>query len=230
MQTNDLQTMRTKILSALKTEYKHLGLGDKAFDGVAAYLAKTVKDGDDITNLVKGEDVKALVTAIQGESDTLRTQNADLKRQLDAAKKTPVQTDDPDKKPDNPDGDLDAVKAMLKKVLDKQAALDAELKQRDIREKHASLKREADKLLRGGGSNNDFLRNLALSKVEISDTDTATTIAERCKGIYDTDYKELFGSGQMPPKSAGRVVEGYKKGDFKEEVDRLKNRGVISSE
>lgn len=222
--------MRTKILSALKTEYKHLGLGDKAFDGVAAYLAKTVKDGDDITNLVKGEDVKALVTAIQGESDTLRTQNADLKRQLDAAKKTPVQTDDPDKKPDNPDGDQDAVKAMLKKVLDKQAALDAELKQRDIREKHASLKREADKLLRGGGSNNDFLRNLALSKVEISDTDTATTIAERCKGIYDTDYKELFGSGQMPPNSAGRPVEGYKKGDFKEEVERLKNKGAIPKE
>lgn len=222
--------MKTKILSALKTEYKHLGLGDKAFDGVAAYLAKTVKDGDDITNLVKGEDVKALVTAIQGESDTLRTQNADLKRQLDAAKKTPVQTDDPDKKPDNPDDPQDAVKAMLKKVLDKQEALDAELKQRDIREKHASLKREADKLLRGGGSNNDFLRNLALSKVEISDTDTATTIAERCKGIYDTDYKELFGSGQMPPTSAGRPVEGYKKGDFKEEVERLKNKGAIPKE
>lgn len=221
--------MKTKILSALKTEYKHLGLGDKAFDGVAAYLAKTVKDGDDITNLAKGDDVKALVTAIQGEADTLRTQNADLKRQLDAAKKPPIQTDNSDNNPDNPD-DQDSVKAMLKKVLDKQAALETELKQRDMRERHDSLKREADKLLKGGGSDNDFLRNLALSKVEISDTDTAYTIAERCKGIYDTDYKELFGSGKMPPKSAGRVAEGYKKGDFKEEVERLKNRGLIPSE
>ena len=38
------EIMKTKILNALRTEYANLGLGDKAFDGVASFLEKTITE------------------------------------------------------------------------------------------------------------------------------------------------------------------------------------------
>ena len=78
--------MKQKIIAALKTRYKNIGLGEKAFDGVAAFLEKTVTKEEDIEATVAGDDVAALVRAIQGDQDSLRARNTELQRSLDELK------------------------------------------------------------------------------------------------------------------------------------------------
>lgn len=46
--------MKEKILVALKTKYKTFGFGDKAFDGVADYLSKTVTEESQIETAISG--------------------------------------------------------------------------------------------------------------------------------------------------------------------------------
>ena len=46
--------MKEKILVALKTKYKTFGFGDKAFDGVADYLSKTVAEESQIETAISG--------------------------------------------------------------------------------------------------------------------------------------------------------------------------------
>lgn len=94
--------MKNKILSALKNKYKNLGLGDKAFEGVADYLAATVKEEADIETAITG--VEPMLKAFQGEADKLRGENTTLKTQL--AAKTETKPSDQQKPDDTkPNGD-----------------------------------------------------------------------------------------------------------------------------
>jgi hypothetical protein len=74
--------MKKTIFDALKTKYANKGFGDKAFDGVASYLEKTVTEESQVEAAVA--DVEALLTAFQGDVDRLRTENAQLNAQLKA--------------------------------------------------------------------------------------------------------------------------------------------------
>ena len=87
--------MKDKILIALKTKYKNLGFGEKAFEGVANFLATTVTDEANIETAISG--VEPMLKALQSETDKLRGENATLKSQLEAAKKTETNPDDPTK-------------------------------------------------------------------------------------------------------------------------------------
>ena len=69
--------MKEKILNALKTEYATLGLGEKALDGLATFLAKSVTEETPIDEAVKAEEVKALIKGFQVEPD--RTEPAPSK-------------------------------------------------------------------------------------------------------------------------------------------------------
>lgn len=59
--------MKEKLIQALKTKYKNLGFSDKAFDGVADYLAKTVVEENQIDNAISG--VEILLKSFQGDVD-----------------------------------------------------------------------------------------------------------------------------------------------------------------
>ncbi|MEL7586654.1 MAG: hypothetical protein AAGU19_08055 [Prolixibacteraceae bacterium] len=59
--------MKLKILEALKNKYKTLGFGDKAFEGVANYLATTVADEANIETAIAG--VEPLLKSFQGDID-----------------------------------------------------------------------------------------------------------------------------------------------------------------
>jgi hypothetical protein len=59
--------MKEKIVAALKTKYKNLGFGDKAFDGVADYLSKTVTEESAIETAISG--VETLLKSFQGDID-----------------------------------------------------------------------------------------------------------------------------------------------------------------
>ena len=85
--------MKEKILGALKTKYKSLGLQDSAFNGVADTLAKTITEESQIENAVA--EVEGYMKLIQGESDRVRGEKATLQKELDELKRQSGQTQQP---------------------------------------------------------------------------------------------------------------------------------------
>lgn len=96
--------MKEKILVALKTKYKTFGFGDKAFDGVADYLSKTVTGESAIETAIGG--VENLLKAFQGDIDTVRNEKSGLQKQLDELKAKGDESKKDEKQP--PADDLDA--------------------------------------------------------------------------------------------------------------------------
>lgn len=76
--------MKEKILSVLKTKYSNLGFSQKAFDGVASFLEKTVSDESQIETAASG--VEPLLKVFQAESDRARTEYNALKGELETLK------------------------------------------------------------------------------------------------------------------------------------------------
>ncbi len=88
--------MKTKILSQLKTKYANLGFGEKAFDGVADYLSKTVTEESQIEAAIAG--VEPLLKAFQGDVDKVRTEKSELQKQYDELKAKQEKGGEPGKK------------------------------------------------------------------------------------------------------------------------------------
>lgn len=72
--------MKAKILASLKNKYAHLGFGERAFDGVADYLSKTVEKEEDIETAILG--VESLLKAFQADADKVRTEKASAEKRL----------------------------------------------------------------------------------------------------------------------------------------------------
>lgn len=82
--------MLEKILAALKTKYSNIGFGDKAIQGVAAFLATTVTEEDKIDDAVSG--MEPLLKSFQGDVD---------KRVTDAVAKAKKEfSKEPEKEPE----------------------------------------------------------------------------------------------------------------------------------
>lgn len=75
--------MKNKIKEALKTEYKNLGFGEKAFDGVTEYLATSIKEESEIEAGIKG--LAPLLKAMQSETDKVRTEKTALEKKIQEA-------------------------------------------------------------------------------------------------------------------------------------------------
>ena len=123
--------MKEKLLVALKTKYKTFGFGDKAFDGVADYLSKTVTEESQIETAISG--VEGLLKAFQGDIDTVRNEKSGLQKQLDELK-TKIENPNPNPKPEDKTGDLtkiiaETVSAAVKPLSDKLAQFETEKSQ-----------------------------------------------------------------------------------------------------
>lgn len=211
--------MKQKIIAALKTKYSNLGLDDKAFDGVAAYMAKTVTTEEDIDAAVAGEDAAALLRAIQGSRDALRNRNAELQKSLDELK---AKVGDPGKPAPDPGAGTESLAALEKRF----AALEKSYGDIVARERNSGMTKELRRRLEEKGSGCAPVLDLVLGGLEIKDTDTADSLIDGCVASYDAIYKRFYGDGPVPP--AGRPGNGgYKKGDFAAEVERLKADGRI---
>ena len=90
--------MEKEILEALKTKYKNLGFGDKAFEGVAKYLAATVTEQDQIETATSG--VEILLKSFQGDIDS-RVNSAVAKAKAEAGKSKPTEKKDEDQPTDD---------------------------------------------------------------------------------------------------------------------------------
>lgn len=186
--------MKGKILVALKTKYKTFGFGDKAFDGVADYLSKTVTEESQIETAISG--VEGLLKAFQGDIDTVRNEKSGLQKQLDELKtKIENPNPNPDPKPEDK-ADMatiiaNAVSAAVKPLSDELAQFKAEKSQTTRQEQVMAKAKEY-------GIPETFAKRYAIP--DDADLDT-----------YFKDVKQELAnigfSGVNPPESAEVKIE-----------------------
>ena len=211
--------MQVKYLSALKTKYASFGLSKEALDRVASQRVKTIANEDEIDADIASTDTAMLVMKeMQRATDTLRTDNAKYQKELADLKNDPGNKPNQSNEP-NPLADAMAeMREFMKTMKDEYA----ESKRKARAE---SLIAEAHKVMEKNGCTNAFIRNITLKGVEVGEADTAESIAEKCKVIYDQNCKDAFGEGYTPPRGNG---SGQDKVDYASMVEALKESGDLS--
>ncbi len=186
-------TMKEKILVALKTKYKTFGFGDKAFDGVADYLSKTVTEEGQIETAISG--VEGLLKAFQGDIDTVRNEKSGLQKQLDELKNK-IENPNPEPKPEEKSDDMatiiaNAVSAAVKPLSDELAQFKAERTQATRQEQILAKAKEY-------GIPENYAKRCAIKDDEDLDA-------------YFKDLKQDFANdgfkGVIPPESAEQKIE-----------------------
>ncbi len=189
--------MKGKILVALKTKYKTFGFGDKAFDGVADYLSKTVTEESQIETAISG--VEGLLKAFQGDIDTVRNEKSGLQKQLDELKnkiENPNPNPNSNPKPEDKKDDMatiiaNAVSAAVKPLSDELAQFKAEKSQATRQEQIMAKAKEY-------GIPENYAKRCAIKDDEDLDA-------------YFKDLKQEFANdgfkGVTPPESAEEKIE-----------------------
>lgn len=114
--------MKEKILVALKTKYKTFGFSEKAFDGVADYLSKTVTEESQIETAIDG--VEGLFKGFQGDVDYVRNEKSGLQKQLEELKK---KIENPNPQPKPKEEKKDDVPAWAQAIIDSNKTLSEKL-------------------------------------------------------------------------------------------------------
>jgi len=216
--------MKTKILNALKTEYANLGLGDKAFDGVASFLEKTITDEAKIQDEIKTELVKNLLKSIQGESDSLRNRATKAEKDLEDYKKLHPETTPPT--PPTPPTETENEKKLreqyeeLKKRMD-----DAE----NARNNETTLASVRSRLETKEGCTNKGILNSVLKGFALNKDETEDAAIARLKEDYNRTYTETFGTSPVPPRGGGSG-EGDAAAEAKAKNDWLRQQGLLPKE
>lgn len=189
--------MKTKILAALKTKYSNLGLSEKAFDGVAALLVKTVTKEEEIEGAVAESSVETLLKAIQSSVDAERTNASKAKKDLEDYKKLHPEGNEGD----NPElkqlkDDLAAQKTAFETL---KADYDTQIKQGKYNALRDVVKGKADELK----VSNVPIWNDVVSGVEVNDESTAETLLTSVKTAYEAKLKAYIGDGAAPYRGDG---------------------------
>ena len=188
--------MKEKILVALKTKNKTFGFGDKAFDGVADYLSKTVAEESQIETAISGGE--GLLKAFQEDIDTVRNEKSGLQKQLDELKtkiENPNSNPGPNPKPEDK-ADMatiiaNAVSAAVKPLSDELAQFKAEKLQATRQEQILAKAKEY-------GIPENYAKGCAIKDDEDLD-------------VYFKDLIQEFANdgfkGVTPPESAETKIE-----------------------
>ena len=115
--------MKTKILQRLKQDYSNLGVSEKAFDGVADFLSKTIAEEERIPEVVAN--AGAFLKVYQSDVDKERTSAASARKELEAFKKEqepkPTDPKPTDPKPkDNQGGEATEREKEVMQLLEEQ--------------------------------------------------------------------------------------------------------------
>jgi len=219
--------MKTKILNALKTEYSKLGLGDKAFDGVASFLEKTITDENDIITSIKGDGVVALLKSIQGESDSLRNARVKAERDLEDYKKS--HPDSTPKEPEQKEPEKPEINPQLAKFMADFEEMKTRYAQKEESERRATMMSDVRRKLEESNRGHNAILNLVLKNPEIAKDDTAETLSDRLSKEYDAQYKAFYGDGIVPP-FGGSVTPMNEKDPFKDVVSSLQRSGILDQD
>lgn len=184
--------MKGKILVALKTKYKTFGFGDKAFDGVADYLSKTVTEESQIETAISG--VEGLLKAFQGDIDTVRNEKSGLQKQLDELK-TKIENPNPNPKPEEKKDD---VPAWAQALIDSNNSLLAEVSTLKQEKLQATRQEQIMAKAKEYGIPKNYAKRCAIKDDEDLD-------------VYFKDLKQEFANdgfeGVTPPESAETKIE-----------------------
>ena len=219
--------MKEKIKNALKTEYAKMGLGDKAFDGVASFLVKTITNDEEIDGVIKNEDTKNLLKAFQGESDSLRNRAAQLEKDFNAYKEKHPDTNQ------NPTPDQDAIPEpeWARKLREKQEAIAARFAKEDEEKALKAARLTVESKLKSLISPDIFNAGVfnstmkGFSPLEGESLDDAAT---RLKSEYDSIHKETFGDGPRP--AVGTQAFGDTKAAVNHKNNFLREQGLLPTE
>lgn len=194
--------MKTKILNALRTEYANLGLGDKAFDGVASFLEKTITEEGKIAEAIKEESVKNLLKSIQGESDSLRNKAAQAAKDLEDYKKThPEATPAPQPTP-APTTTPPQETEREKKLREQLEAITKRLDDQDKAAKVKATLASARAAAIAAGCTFDKGLDLTEQLFSVKDDESDEDAAKRFKDEYDANVKKYFSDGITPFQGA----------------------------
>lgn len=190
--------MKIKILAELKTRYANLGLGEKAFDGVAALLAKTVTKDEEIAGAVASAEVETLLKSIQSSVDAERTKTTQAVKDLDDYKKLhpeqQVQTENAELK------QLREDLATQKTAFDTlKADYESQIKQGKYNALRDAVKGKADELK----VSNVPIWNDVVAGVSINDDSTHESILSAAKAAYEAKLKSYIGEGAAPYRGDG---------------------------
>lgn len=130
--------MKTKILQQLKQRYSNLGVSEKAFDGVADFLSKTITEEERIAESVAG--AESFLKAYQSDVDKERTSASALRKELEALKKE-TQPKSTDPKPNDNQGNepTEREKKMMQQLEAQQKQIELILGQRSHEGKLAQI-------------------------------------------------------------------------------------------
>lgn len=203
--------MKEKILSALKTKYSNLGFGEKAFSGVADYLASTITEESQIETTITG--VENLLKAFQGDIDRVRTEKSDLQKQYDELKAKQGNGVTPEKKDETKPDDLKAMiaAALEEKITPLQQKLQS-YEQKEVQTARQTLITEKAK----GLEIPDYL----LKRISVPDNLDEAGVTQ-----YLTEFKQELINNSLPSKNqypqvteataiqdlAGQLVDQYSK-------------------
>jgi hypothetical protein len=205
--------MINKIKTALKTKYATLGLGEKAFDGVAEYLVKTVTEDAQIDTAITGMD--GLLKVFQSEADrrvsTLQQEKTELENKLKEVK--PVVT------PPQNGGATDptepawakALREQNEAILSKQALADKASKENNLRE-------SAKKLMIEKGIESKLCDDL-LNLSPISETDTIESISLKGVDTYNALKTKFAPETGSPSASIGVIGDDKLDAYFKQKEE-----------
>lgn len=215
--------MQNKYLSALRTKYASFGLSKEALDRVALQRVKTIANEDEIdADIANSETLMLIMKEMQSSADSQRNRAAQLQKDLDDLKK---QQPTPAPNPNPQESEISKqLQALMEMVTGMKAERDAEKKQAQT----AEVILQVHEKMKSMGCTNDFIRNITLKGIEVGENDTADSLAEKYKSVYDQNCKNAYGEGYVPPMGMQNASGGFKSGDFASEVERLKASGKIS--
>ena len=214
--------MKAKLLAALKTKYSNLGLSDKAFDGVAALLVKTVTKDEEIDTAVAGSEVEVLLKSIQSSVDAERTKAAQAAKDLEDYKKAhPEQGGGGD----NPE--VKQLKADLEKQKSELDTLKADYENQIKQGKYNALRDQVKGKANELNVSNVPIWNDVVASAEIKDDSTVDTILESVKTAYEAKLKAYIGDGAAPYRGDGspkpaEVSAEDRAAKAKEDADRVR--------
>ena len=213
--------MQNKYLSALKTKYASFGLSKEAVDRVALQRVKTIANEDEIDADIANPDTLMLIMKeMQSSADSQRNRATQLQKDLDDLKKIQPNNQTTQTQQESESELAKQLQTLTDLVTTMQTERAAEKK----RAKYDAVIARAHDVMKQNGCTNDFIRNMTLKGIEVGENDTADSIAEKYKSIYDQNCKEAYGDGYVPPKGNSG---GSGENDKEAETAILKRAGLL---
>ena len=213
--------MQNKYLSALKTKYASFGLSKEALDRVASQRVKTIANEDEIdADIASSDTLMLIMKEMQGSADAQRNRAAQIQKELDDLKKNQPnnQTTQLTQEPEN------ELAKQVQNLTELVTAMNAERAAEKKKIQAEAIVSQVHEKMKSKGCTNDFIRNITLKGIEVGENDTADSLAEKYKSVYDQNCKDAYGDGYVPPKGNG--YEGDET-DQAEVTRMLQERGLL---